>query len=53
MQKYKYIAVNLQKRKIRGIFIAKDEEDLALQLAKQSLFLVSAKPYAGGTPSAF
>ena len=53
MQKYKYTAVNLQKRKIRGIFIAKDEEDLALQLAKQSLFLVSAKPYSGGAPSAF
>ena len=53
MQKYKYTAVNLQKRKIRGIFIAKDEKDLALQLAKQSLFLVSAKPYSGGTPSAF
>lgn len=53
MQKYKYTAVNLQKRKIRGIFIAKDEEDLALQLAKQSLFLVSAKPYSDGTPSAF
>ena len=53
MQKYKYTAVNLQKRKIRGVFIAKDEEDLAQQLAKQSLFLVSAKPYSGGTPSAF
>ena len=53
MQKYKYTAVNLQKRKIRGVFIAKDEKDLALQLAKQSLFLVSAKPYSGGTPSAF
>ena len=53
MQKYKYTAVNLQKHKIKGIFIAKDEEDLAEQLAKQSLFLVSAKPYAGGTPSAF
>ena len=53
MQKYKYTAVNLQKRKIRGIFIAKDEKDLALQLAKQSLFLVSAKPYSGDTPSAF
>lgn len=53
MQKYKYTAVNLQKQKIRGVFIAKDEEDLALQLAKQSLFLVSAKPYSGGTPSAF
>lgn len=53
MQKYKYTAVNLQKQKIRGVFIAKDEEDLELQLAKQSLFLVSAKPYSGGTPSAF
>jgi len=53
MQKYKYTAVNLQKRKIRGVFIAKDEEDLAQQLAKQSLFLVSSKPYSGGTPSAF
>lgn len=53
MQKYKYTAVNLQKQKIKGIFIAKDEEELAEQLAKQSLFLVSAKPYSGGTPSAF
>ena len=53
MQKYKYTAVNLQKKKIKGIFIAKDEDDLAEQLAKQSLFLVSSKPYSGGTPSAF
>lgn len=53
MQKYKYTAVNLQKHKIRGVFIAKDEEELALELAKQSLFLISAKPYSGGTPSAF
>lgn len=53
MQKYKYTAVNLQKQKIRGVFIAKDEEELALELAKQSLFLISAKPYSGGTPSAF
>lgn len=53
MQKYKYTAVNLKKQKIKGIFIANDEEDLAEQLAKQSLFLVSAKPYSGGTPSAF
>ena len=49
MQKYKYTAVNLQKHKIRGVFIARDKEDLAQQLAKQSLFLISAKPYA--TPS--
>lgn len=53
MQKYKYIAVNLQKQKIKGTFIAKDEKDLAAQLAKQSLYLVSAKNYSGNTPSAF
>lgn len=53
MQKFKYTAVNLQKQKIKGIFIANDEKDLAEQLAKQSLFLISAKPYSGGTPSAF
>ncbi len=53
MQKYKYTAVNLQKHKIKGVFIAKNEEDLAEQLAKQSLFLISAKPYSGGTSGSF
>ena len=53
MQKYKYVAVNLQKQKIKGTFIAKDEKDLAAQLTKQSLYLVSAKNYSGNTPSAF
>ncbi len=53
MQKYRYTAINLQKQKIKGSFIAKDEADLEQQLAKQSLFLVSAKPYDNGTPSAF
>lgn len=53
MQKYRYTAINLQKKKIKGVFIAQNEEDLAQQLAKQSLFLVSSKPYDGSTPSAF
>lgn len=53
MQKYKYIAVNLQKQKIKGTFIANDEHDLAAQLAKQSLYLISAKAYTSDTPSAF
>lgn len=53
MQKYKYTAVNLQKQKIKGTFIANDENDLAAQLAKQSLFLISAKEYKNETPSAF
>ena len=53
MQKYKYTAVNLQNQKIKGTFIAKDERDLAEQLAKQSLFLTSSSIYTGNTPSAF
>lgn len=53
MQKYKYTAANLQNKKIKGTFIAKDEKDLAEQLAKQSLYLISAKIYSGNTPSAF
>lgn len=53
MQKYKYTAVNLDNKKIKGTFIANDEKDLAEQLAKQSLYLVSASIYTGNTPSAF
>lgn len=52
MPTYKYIAVNLQKKKYKGIFIAEDEKDLAVQLTKQNLYLVSASVYKGGTPSA-
>ncbi|MBR4032603.1 MAG: type II secretion system F family protein [Clostridia bacterium] len=53
MPTYKYVAVNLQKKKYKGIFIAEDEQDLAVQLTKQNLYLVSASVYKGGTPSAF
>ena len=53
MPTYKYVAVNLQKKKYKGLFIAEDEKDLAMQLTKQDLYLVSAKEYKGGTPSAF
>lgn len=53
MQKFKYTAVNLQKQKIKGTFIANDENDLAAQLAKQSLFLISCKAHSNDTPSAF
>lgn len=53
MPTYKYVAVNLQKKKYKGIFIAEDETDLAIQLTKQNLYLVSASVYKGGTPSAF
>ncbi|MBE7061808.1 MAG: type II secretion system F family protein [Clostridiales bacterium] len=53
LRKFKYTAVNLQKQKIKGTFIAKDEKDLAQQLAKQSLYVISATPYKDKTPSAF
>lgn len=53
MPTYKYVAVNLQKKKYKGIFIAEDEKDLAVQLTKQNLYLVSSSLYKGGTPSAF
>lgn len=53
MRKFKYTAVNLQKEKFSGIFIAKDERDLAVQLAKQNLYLISSQPYSGATPNAF
>jgi len=53
VQKFKYTAVNLQKQKIKGTFIANDENDLAAQLAKQSLFLISCKAHSNDTPSAF
>ncbi|MBR5144521.1 MAG: hypothetical protein IKW53_05675, partial [Clostridia bacterium] len=53
MQKFKYTAVNLENKKIKGTFIANDEKDLAEQLAKQSLYLVNCSIYSGNTPSAF
>lgn len=53
MPTYKYVAVNLQKKKYKGLFIAEDENDLAVQLTKQNLYLVSASIYKGGTPSSF
>lgn len=53
MNKYRYTAVNLDKKKIKGTFIANDEQDLGEQLAKQGLYLVSASIYSGNTPSAF
>ena len=53
MPKFKYTAVNIKKEKFTGTFIADNEKDLAEQLAKQNLFLVSSAPYSDKTPSAF
>ncbi len=53
MKQYKYTAINLNKEKITGTFLAENERELAKELAKQNLFLVSCSVYKGGTPSAF
>lgn len=53
MPTYKYTAFDLQRKKYKGIFIAENEEELAAQLARQDLYLVSSKIYKAGTPSAF
>lgn len=53
MQKYRYTAVNLQNKIIKGSFIAKNEKDLAEQLAKQGLYLMSASPYSGVAKQSF
>lgn len=53
MPVYKYVAVNAQKQKVKGKFIADNEKQLAASLAKKNLFLVSSSVDKGGTPSAF
>lgn len=53
MKKYKYTAININKEKFSGTFIANDVQDLAKQLAKQDLFLVSSSVYTDESPSAF
>ncbi len=53
MPVYKYIAMNLQKQKVKGKFIADNEKDLAAALAKKNLYLVSSSVDKEGTPSAF
>jgi len=50
---YKYVAVNPQKIKVRGKFIASNEKELAALLARNNLYLISATVYKDGTPSAF
>ncbi len=50
---YKYTAFDLTRQKIKGKFIAPNEKELALQLARRNLYLISATEYKGGTPSSF
>ena len=53
MKKYKYTALNIDKKKFTGIFLAENEDQLALKLAEQNLCLVKATPVKKTTASTF
>lgn len=53
MQKYKYVAVDIDKKKFKGYFLAENEEDLRQQLSRQRLYLIKAIPVSSKPPSAF
>ncbi len=53
MPVYKYVAVNSQKQQVKGKYIAANTKELAAELAKRNLYVVSATVSKEGSPSAF
>ncbi len=53
MKKYKYNAINLQGKKFQGTFLAENEKDLRSKLAKQNLYLLSARVDTDKSPNPF
>ena len=53
MKKFLYVAKNLEGKKIKGTYIAEDEEFVKTSLAKQNLFVTSIKKVSNNSPSAF
>ena len=53
MQKYKYEAVDINKKKFRGLFLAENESDLRVQLARENLYLISCKLLSNKSPTVF
>ena len=53
MPVYKYVALNSDKQKVKGKFIAENGKELASELAKNNLYLLSCSVYKEGTPSSF
>lgn len=53
MKKFKYEAINLAKKKFTGTYLAENEKQLAQELAKQNLYLISAKVTTDSPASSF
>lgn len=53
MKKYKYKAVNLHGKRFQGSFLAESEDSLREQLAKQGLYLTSARAVTDKSPNPF
>ncbi len=53
MLKFKYKAVNIDKKRITGVFLAGSERELRMQLNELGLYLVSAKEITKKTPVNF
>lgn len=53
MKKYKYTAVNVNRKKFKGTFLANDEEHLRSLLHEQKLFLVSSRAVKDKSPNLF
>lgn len=51
MLKYKYTAVNVEKKKFNGILLAENVNELKTLLARQGLYLVSSKVMKNSKPS--
>ena len=53
MNKFNYVAQSLDGKKIKGTYIAEDEDYVKETLAKSNLYLISIKKVSGNAPSAF
>lgn len=51
MQKFKYTAVNVNKKRFTGVFLAENVSELKNLLAKQGLYLISSKVVKNDKPS--
>ena len=53
MKKFKFKAVNLEKKKFNGTYLAEDENDLNKKLSEQGLYLIYCKELKNSTPNSF